>query len=150
MNCFIPAVAPSAKILKPVPIRQNAVRSECALVTPKIREEDCREPGALKGCQSAGKKTEAEYISISDSSSDEREDQLPVTQKDPRLTTMETGSPNNNLGETQMSENDDFTRAVFEIVKVNKTTKKEVRLTKSRRIISRCEHTFEKYYARGM
>eukprot|EP00345_Euplotes_harpa_P001878 CAMPEP_0168319538 /NCGR_PEP_ID=MMETSP0213-20121227/1117_1 /TAXON_ID=151035 /ORGANISM="Euplotes harpa, Strain FSP1.4" /LENGTH=50 /DNA_ID=CAMNT_0008320781 /DNA_START=493 /DNA_END=645 /DNA_ORIENTATION=- len=50
---------------------------------------------------------------------------------------METGSPNNNLGETQMSENDDFTRAVFEIVKVNKTTKKEVRLTKSRRIISR-------------
>jgi hypothetical protein len=41
-------------------------------------------------------------------------------------------------------------KLVFKITRVNKVTQKENLLTKNKRIISRCPHTSQKYYAKGM
>lgn len=41
-------------------------------------------------------------------------------------------------------------KMVFKIVRIDRKTKKEYVLTKSRRFITRCSHIKSKYYAKGM
>lgn len=59
-------------------------------------------------------------------------------------------SSSNKVGESEDSEKSDYIKVIFEITKVDRQNKKEVKLTKHRHIISHCEHTYAKYYAKGM
>lgn len=43
-----------------------------------------------------------------------------------------------------------YIKAVFHITKVNRETKKLIRINKHRHVISHCEHVGAPYYARGM
>lgn len=55
-----------------------------------------------------------------------------------------------NLGELQDTNKSDYIKAIFEIVKVDKSTNSSVKLTKHRHVISHCPHTAAQYYAKGM
>ena len=41
-------------------------------------------------------------------------------------------------------------KIIFKVIKVDRLTKKEVVLTKHRRIVSKCPHKHAPYYAKGM
>lgn len=56
-----------------------------------------------------------------------------------------------NLGEQEeSSEKESYVKAIFQVTRINKATKKRIRLNKHRHVISHCEHVGAQYYARGM
>ena len=51
------------------------------------------------------------------------------------------------LGDTEKT---DYIKAIFEVIKIDKKSNKQVKLTKHRHIISHWPHTTAQYYAKGM
>lgn len=59
-------------------------------------------------------------------------------------------SRDSNVGESQAEEKDEYIKAIFEVIKIDRKTRKTVKRSKKRHIISHCEHIYAKYYAKGM
>lgn len=57
---------------------------------------------------------------------------------------------NSKFGESEEDDKEEFVKAVFEVTRINKKTKKVTKRFKQRHIISHCEHIHARYYAKGM
>lgn len=76
------------------------------------------------------------------------DDNTPALNKQAASNEGETSRKDENSRTLGFSKNEG--KLIFKITRVNKVTQKENLLTKNKRIISRCPHTSQKYYAKGM
>ena len=73
------------------------------------------------------------------------------TQAPPQYTELNSVYETSNVGEQEDDlEKESYVKAVFQVTRINKATKKRIRLNKHRHVISHCEHVGAQYYARGM
>lgn len=54
------------------------------------------------------------------------------------------------LEDCEDTDKNDYIKAIFEVIKIDKKSNREIKLTKHRHIISHCPHTTSQYYAKGM
>ena len=125
----------------------SALKSFCAVVSD-LDENDLEElpPGEFQTASPVPDEDQPQQPPTADNS---HNTQLPpLTQLSPVL----KGNRQNisGGGPREQSREKDDGKLVFKITRYNRVTRKEKLITKNRRIISKCQHTSLKYYAKGM